>query len=62
MKKRLVIDGKRTGDLGLLSINEIRNINLPAYKKYYMHGTSHHLAWTFMMLQVQISLSVQEWF
>ena len=37
MEKELV-------DLGLLSINEIRNDkSSPAYKKYYMHGTSHHL-------------------
>ena len=37
MEKELV-------DLGLLSIKEIKNSNSsPAYKKYYMHGTSHHL-------------------
>ena len=30
--------------LNLLSMNEIRkNSNIPAYKKYFMHGTSHHL-------------------
>ena len=37
MEKELV-------DLGLLSINDIKNYNSsPAYKRYYMHGTSHHL-------------------
>ena len=37
MEKELV-------DLGLISINSIRrNLNPPSYKKYYMHGTSHHL-------------------
>ncbi len=37
MEKELV-------DLGLISINEIKNSkHIPAYKKYYMHGTSHHL-------------------
>ena len=37
MEKELV-------DLNLLSINEINNCtSSPAYKKYYMHGTSHHL-------------------
>ena len=37
MEKELV-------DLGLLSINDIKNYNsTPAYKRYYMHGTSHHL-------------------
>ena len=30
--------------LNLLSMNEIRKkSNTPAYKKYFMHGTSHHL-------------------
>ena len=30
--------------LGLLSLNDIKNFKTtPAYKKYYMHGTSHHL-------------------
>ena len=37
MEKELV-------DLGLISISEIKNSQkIPAYKKYYMHGTSHHL-------------------
>ena len=37
MEKELV-------DLGLISINDIKKQgDLPAYKKYYMHGTSHHL-------------------
>ena len=37
MEKELV-------DLGLLSTNDIQNYNsAPAYKRYYMHGTSHHL-------------------
>lgn len=38
MEKELV-------DLGLLSINDLKNQNkdTPAYKKYFMHGTSHHL-------------------
>ena len=37
MEKELV-------DLGLLSIKEIGKFEeSPAYKKYYMHGTSHHL-------------------
>ena len=37
MEKELV-------DLALLSINDIKNYNsAPAYKRYYMHGTSHHL-------------------
>ncbi len=38
MEKELV-------DLGLLTMNEIKNQDKdkPAYKKYYMHGTSHHL-------------------
>ena len=38
MEKELV-------DLGLISMDEIRNENpeWPAYKKYFMHGTSHHL-------------------
>ena len=31
-------------DLGLISIKDIaRTQKTPAYKKYYMHGTSHHL-------------------
>ncbi len=31
-------------DLGLLSMREIKKFkSTPAYKKYYMHGTSHHL-------------------
>jgi Xaa-Pro aminopeptidase len=32
-------------DLGLLSRNEVANqdLNMPLYKKYFMHGTSHHL-------------------
>ena len=30
--------------LGLISMNDIaRQGSQPAYKKYYMHGTSHHL-------------------
>ncbi|HHP7242140.1 MAG TPA: aminopeptidase P N-terminal domain-containing protein [Cyclobacteriaceae bacterium] len=38
MEKELV-------DLGLLNMNEIKNQDKdkPAYKKYFMHGTSHHL-------------------
>ena len=37
MEKELV-------DLGLLSLREINESReTPAYKKYYMHGTSHHL-------------------
>ncbi len=39
MEKELV-------DLGLISvkeINKLKNHPSPAYKKYYMHGTSHHL-------------------
>tara|TARA_B100001142_G_scaffold320817_1_gene366502 strand:- start:579 stop:1760 length:1182 start_codon:yes stop_codon:yes gene_type:complete len=37
MEKELV-------DLGLITMSEIKNSkNTPAYKKYYMHGTSHHL-------------------
>lgn len=38
MEKELV-------DLGLLSMNDIKNQNpdWPAYKKYFMHGTSHFL-------------------
>jgi len=37
MEKELV-------DLGLISMNDLnRQVNQPAYKKYYMHGTSHHL-------------------
>ena len=31
-------------ELGLISINDIAEFQKPqAYKKYYMHGTSHHL-------------------
>ena len=31
--------------LGLLSLNDVKNqsTSYPAYKKYFMHGTSHHL-------------------
>jgi Xaa-Pro aminopeptidase len=38
MEKELV-------DLGLISLNDIKNQNpaWPAYKKYFMHGTSHFL-------------------
>jgi Xaa-Pro aminopeptidase len=38
MEKELV-------DLGLLSLNDINTVgnSLPAYKKYFMHGTSHFL-------------------
>tara|TARA_B100001250_G_scaffold360536_1_gene338056 strand:- start:564 stop:1844 length:1281 start_codon:yes stop_codon:yes gene_type:complete len=37
MEKELV-------DLGLVSIKDISSFKtMPAYKKYYMHGTSHHL-------------------
>tara|TARA_Y100001968_G_scaffold333117_1_gene394230 strand:- start:3415 stop:4695 length:1281 start_codon:yes stop_codon:yes gene_type:complete len=37
MEKELV-------DLGLISINDIAKFQeTPAYKKYYMHGTSHHI-------------------
>ena len=37
MEKELV-------DLGLISLNDIRKQqSQPAYKKYFMHGTSHHL-------------------
>ncbi len=38
MEKELV-------DLGLITMDDIRNQNpeWPAYKKYFMHGTSHHL-------------------
>ena len=37
MEKELV-------DLGLISLNDIRRQqSQPAYKKYFMHGTSHHL-------------------
>ena len=37
MEKELV-------DLGLISMKDIRSQKeTPAYKKYYMHGTSHHL-------------------
>ena len=36
---------KELMDLGLLTMNEIKNQNpaMPAYKKYFMHGTSHYL-------------------
>ena len=35
---------KELVDLGLISTNDIKKQgDLPAYKKYYMHGTSHHL-------------------
>lgn len=36
---------KELVDLGLLSMNEVKNQNenYPAYKKYFMHGTSHHI-------------------
>jgi Xaa-Pro aminopeptidase len=38
MEKELV-------DLGLLSLTDIHNqpVSVPAYKKFFMHGTSHHL-------------------
>lgn len=38
MEKELV-------DLGLISMDDIKNENpdWPAYKKYFMHGTSHHI-------------------
>lgn len=38
MEKELV-------DLGLLTVDQVKNQNpkSPAYKKYFMHGTSHHL-------------------
>ncbi|MBI5591411.1 MAG: aminopeptidase P family protein [Deltaproteobacteria bacterium] len=38
MEKELV-------DLGLLTLTDIHNqsVNTPAYKKFFMHGTSHHL-------------------
>jgi len=38
MEKELV-------DLGLLTLTDIHNqsVNTPAYKKYFMHGASHHL-------------------
>lgn len=38
MEKELV-------DLGLISVDDIKNENpeWPAYKKYFMHGTSHHI-------------------
>ena len=38
MEKELV-------DLGLITVKDIKNQNpnWPAYKKYFMHGTSHHL-------------------
>lgn len=38
MEKELV-------DLGLISLDDIKNENpeWPAYKKYFMHGTSHHI-------------------
>jgi Xaa-Pro aminopeptidase len=36
---------KELVDLGLLTLKEVKNQdkNKPAYKKYFMHGTSHHL-------------------
>jgi len=36
---------KELVDLGLLTMDEVKNQNpeWPAYKKYFMHGTSHHL-------------------
>ena len=35
---------KELCDLGLISMKEIKGFEkTPAYKKYYMHGTSHHL-------------------
>jgi len=36
---------KELADLGLITMNDIKNENpdWPAYKKYFMHGTSHHL-------------------
>ena len=36
---------KELVDLGLITMNEVNNQNeeWPAYKKYFMHGTSHHL-------------------
>lgn len=36
---------KELVDLGLLSLDDIKyqNESYPAYKKYFMHGTSHHL-------------------
>ena len=36
---------KELMDLGLLTMDEIKNQNpaMPAYKKYFMHGTSHYL-------------------
>jgi Xaa-Pro aminopeptidase len=38
MEKELV-------DIGLLTLTDIQNqsVTMPAYKKYFMHGTSHHL-------------------
>jgi Xaa-Pro aminopeptidase len=38
MEKELV-------DLGLLTLTDIHNqpVNTPAYKKFFMHGTSHHI-------------------
>ena len=31
-------------NLGLLSMKDVKHFETtPAYKKYYMHGTSHHL-------------------
>ena len=29
--------------LKLISMDDVKNQNFPAYKKYFMHGTSHHL-------------------
>ncbi len=39
-----LMEGELVG-LGLLDLNEIKNQHpdRPAYKKYFMHGTSHHL-------------------
>jgi len=35
---------KELAELGLISMKEIKSFQkTPAYKKYYMHGTSHHL-------------------
>lgn len=40
-----VLMEKELVDLGLLTLNDIKNQHpeLPAYKKYFMHGTSHFL-------------------
>ncbi|OEK06372.1 aminopeptidase P N-terminal domain-containing protein [Roseivirga misakiensis] len=39
------IMSKELVDLGLISLEDIKNENpdWPAYKKYFMHGTSHHI-------------------